>query len=137
MKIDMTDLSKTHKRILASLLFVLEQKVEHIEHILNQNPENASYIIEQDLPKEEAKRLLTHCQALKVNIDAISRQFGIKKRSVNQYQYIQTIQSQMWEHIADAFSDKLKGFGAQLRQDAKEVDPFIKELSDVIDKLKL
>ena len=133
----MADLSKTHKRILSSLLFVLEQKVENIEHILNQNPENASYFIEQDLPKDEAKRLLNHCEALKVKIDEVSRHFGIKKRSINQYQYIQTIQSQMWELIADAFSNNLKGFGDQLRKDAKMVDPYIKELSDTIDQLKL
>ena len=133
----MADLSKTHKRILASLLFVLEQKVENIEHILNQYPENASYIIEQDLPEDEVQRLLKNCEDLKVKIDKVSRQFGIRKRSVNQYQYVQTIQSQMWEHISDAFSDKLKGFGDQLQQDAKAVDPYIKELSDTIDQLKI
>ena len=133
----MTDLSKTHKRILASLLFVLEQKVENIEHIINHHPENASYEIEQDLKEYERPRILENCDKLKVKIDEVSRKFGLKKRSINQYQYIQTIQSQMWEHISDAFSDKLKGYGEKLKTDARQVDPQIKELSDIIDQLKL
>ena len=122
------DLSKTHKRILGSLLFVLEQKVENIEHILHQNPENASYVIGQDLREDERQKLENNCSLLKEKINDVARDFNLKKRTINQYQYIQTIQSQMWEHISDAFSDKLKGYGDKLRDDAKKVDPSIREL---------
>ena len=133
----MADLSKTHKRILGSLLFVLEQKIENIEHILNHNPENASYNIGQDLKAYENQQLMEHCAKLKEKIKEISSTFNLKKRTINQYQYVQTIQSQMWEHVSDAFSDKLKGYGDGLRSDAKKVDPFIKELSDIVDRLKI
>jgi len=133
----MTDLSKTHKRILTSLLFVLEKKIENIEHIINHHPENASYVIEQDLKEDESQQLLENCNNLKTKIDEVSRKFGLRKRSINQFQYIQTIQSQMWEHISDAFSDNLKGYGEKLKRDARQVDPDIKELSDIIDQLKL
>jgi len=133
----MIDLSKTHKRILGSLLFVLEQKVENIEHIIYQNPENASYLIGQDLKEYEKKQLIENCKKLKEKIDIVAREFNLKKRKIDQFQYIQTIQSQMWEHISDAYSDKLKGYGERLRKDAKAVDPSIKKLSDIIDQLKL
>lgn len=133
----MSELSKTHKRILASLLFVLEQKVENIQHFINHHQENASYIIEQDLKEYESQYLEENCEKLKIKIDEVSRKFGLKKRSINQFQYIQTIQSQMWEHISDAFSDKLKGYGEKLKTDARQVDPDIKELSEIIDNLKL
>jgi len=133
----MIDLSKTHKRILGSLLFVLEQKVENIEHIIYQNPENASYLIGQDLKEYEKKQLIENCKKLKEKIDIVAREFNLKKRKIDQFQYIQTIQSQMWEHISDAYSDKLKGYGERLRKDAKVIDPSIKKLSDIIDQLKL
>ena len=61
----------------------------------------------------------------------------VKKRQISQSQYISTIQSQMWEYISDAFSDKLKCYGNQVVSNAKQIDPFIKELSDRIEKLSL
>jgi hypothetical protein len=131
------NLSKTHTRILGTLLFVLEQKTEQIEHIIRQPEENASYTVENDLKEYEIYQLLRKCEELKKTISRVSEQFGIKKRKIHQYQYITTIQSQMWEHISDAFSDKLKGYGEKLKTDAKQVDPFIQELSDIINQLKL
>lgn len=131
------NLSKTHTRILGTLLFVLEQKTEQIEHIIRQPEENASYTVEKDLREYEFYQLLHKCEELKKTISRVSEQFGIKKRKIHQYQYISTIQSQMWEHISDAFSDKLRGYGEKLKTDAKQVDPFILELSDIINQLKL
>ena len=43
----------------------------------------------------------------------------------------------MWEHISDAASDKLKGYGEKLKRDARQVDPDISELSEIIDNLKI
>ena len=51
-------LSKTHKRILTTLLFILEQKTENIEHMINQPAENASYSIKQDLDEKEKEALI-------------------------------------------------------------------------------
>jgi chromosomal replication initiation ATPase DnaA len=130
-------LSKTHTRILGTLLFVLEQKTEQIEHIIRQPAENAAYTVEQDLKDYEIYQLRQNCEELKKKINRISAHFGIKKRKIHQYQYISTIQSQMWEHISDAFSEKLKGYGEKLKTNAKQVDPFIQELSETINLLKL
>ena len=130
-------LSKTHTRILGTLLFVLEQKIEQIEHIISQPAENASYSVGQDLKEYEIQQLLNNCEALKKKIGIVAEKFGIKKRKIHQYQYISTMQSQMWEHISDAFSDKLKGYGEKLKSDAKQVDPYIQELSEIINQLKL
>jgi len=131
------DLSKTHARILGTLLFVLEQKVEHIEQIIKQPEENASYVIEQDINESEIHQLMNNCKELKKKIGIVAEKFGIKKRRIHQYHYINAIQSQMWEHISDAFSDKLNGYGEQLKTDAKQVDPFVQELSEIINQLKL
>jgi hypothetical protein len=130
-------LSKTHARILGTLLFVLEQKSEQIEHIIRQPEENASYSVEKDLKAYEIHQLIQNCQELKMKISSIAEKFGIKKRKIHQYQYISAMQSQMWEHISDAFSDKLNGYGEKLKTDAKQVDPFIQELSEIINQLKL
>ena len=130
-------LSKTHTRILGTLLFVLEQKIEQIEHIIRQPEDNASYTVEKDLKEYEIHQILANCEKLKVSISRVAEKFCIKKRKINQYQYISTIQSQMWEHISDAFSDKLKGYGEKLKSDARQVDPHIQELSDIINQLKL
>lgn len=130
-------LSKTHTRILGTLLFVLEQKIEHIEHIINQPADNASYTVIKNLNSSETNQLLSNCDKLKKEIGLVAEKFGIKKRQIDQYQYINTLQSQMWEHISDAFSDKLKGYGEKLKEDAKQVDPFIQELSEIINQLKI
>lgn len=130
-------LSKTHKRILGTLLFVVEQKVENIEHMILHTSENASYFIEQDLSEESKEQLLSKCKAIKHQIYQMSATFEVRKRKISQAHYISTIQSQMWEHISDAFSDKLKGYGDKLRSDAKIVDPQIKILAEMIDQLKL
>jgi hypothetical protein len=131
------NLSKTHTRILGTLLFVLEQKIEHIEHIINQPEDNASYTVLKNLNANETHQLLSNCGKLKMEIGIVAKKFGIKKRKIDQYQFINTLQSQMWEHISDAFSDKLKGYGEKLKEDAKQVDPFIQELSDTINLLKI
>ncbi len=130
-------LSKTHKRIISTLLFVLEQKIESIEHMILHPAENASYAIEQNLDEETKVMLLQTCKSLKNDIHEISINFELRKRTINQMQYINTMQSQMWENISDAFSDKLKGYGEKVQSDARQVDPYIKQLAESIDKLRL
>jgi hypothetical protein len=130
-------LSKTHKRILSTLLFVLEQKIEAIEHMILQPKENASYFIEQDLSEDAKKHLLASCKSLRNQIFQMSATLDVRKRSISQAQYVSTMQSQMWEHITDAFSGKLKGYGEKLTSDAKLIDPYIQQLSDTITKLEI
>jgi hypothetical protein len=130
-------LSKTHKRILSTLLFVLEQKIESIEHMILHPAENASYAIEQNLAEDAKTRLLQTCKSLKTDLHEMSIKFVLRKRTINQMQYINTMQSQMWENISDAFSGKLKGYGENIQSDAQQVDPYIKQLSHKIDMLRL
>lgn len=132
-----TSLSKTHKRILSTLLFVLEQKIESIEHMILHPAENASYAIEQNLAEDAKTRLLQTCKSLKIDLHEMNIKFELRKRTLNQMQYINTMQSQMWENISDAFSGKLKGYGENIQSDAQQVDPYIKKLSDKIDMLRL
>lgn len=130
-------LSKRHRRLLSSLLFVLEQKIEDIEHVLNHSPENASYSIDQDLTSQQKEYLASICIELKKVMKHVVDKLDLNKRKFSQAQYISTIQSQMWENISDAFSDKLKGYGKKVVSDAKETDPYIQMISDQIDKLKI
>ena len=132
-----SSLSKTHKRILSTLLFVLEQKIESIEHMILHPAENASFSIEQNLTDNVKIKLLQTCKSLKNDIHEMSAKFELRKRTINQMQYINTMQSQMWENISDAFSDKLKGYGENIQSDAREVDPYIKQLSEKIEMLRL
>lgn len=129
--------TKTHKRLISSLLFLLEQKVEVIEHMINQPSENATYIIVQDLVPNEKKKLLGACAELKKAIDQTVEELDIEKRKISQVQYINTIQSHIWEHVCDAFSDKMTGYGDQVAIKAKLVDPYIKRISDIVDRLQL
>lgn len=129
-------LSKRHKRLLSSLLFVLEQKTEAIEHMLNHSPENASYSIEQDLTSEKKLELARNCKELKQVMTLVAEELDLKQRKISQSQYISTIQSQMWENVTDAFSDKLKGYGQEVVTKGKVADPFVQQLSDQIDKLR-
>lgn len=135
----MTDIkiSKRHKRLLSSLFFVLEQKIESIEHKLNSPTENASYTIKKDLKEYEMHALKAGCSELKKEISRVSTDLDLPKRTISQFQYISTIQSQMWENISDAFSDNMKGYGKSMVSDAKPVDPYIRELSNLIDKLRI
>lgn len=130
-------ISKRHKRLLASLFFVLEQKIESIEHMLNHSQDNATYFIEQDLDPERREKLGISCVDLKTKIAEVSRILELKKRKISQTQYISTIQSQMWENISDAFSDKLKGYGKELVDSGKKADPLIREIADLIDQLRV
>jgi hypothetical protein len=133
---EQSPLSRTHQRLLGSLLFVLEQKTEQIEHILRQSSDNASYRIEQNLSEPKVRQLSVVCEALKEKIGEVAKTFAIPKRRIQQYHYLQTIQSQMWELMVDSFSDKLKGYGDKLKAEAKQVDPAIQALADLVDELK-
>jgi hypothetical protein len=131
------ELTETHKRLISSLFFILEQKTENIEHILRQTPENASYFVKQDISEDDKKRTLETCAQLKRAIDKSSSELSLKKRRISQAQYINTIQSHMWEHISDAFSYRMTGYGDRVASKAKVVDPFIKKISEIIDRLQL
>jgi hypothetical protein len=130
-------LTRTHQRILANLLFVLEKKVESIEQMINCNSSHASYSIVKVLEQNEIYRLLDTCSQLKKNISRMYSEIELKKRSVDQFQFVNTVQSQMWELVSDAFSDKLKGYGEKLRSNAKSIDPYIDELSQIVNQLKV
>ncbi|MCG8309746.1 MAG: hypothetical protein MI975_20290 [Cytophagales bacterium] len=130
-------ISKRHKRLLSSLLFVLEQKTESIEHMLRHAADNASYCIAQDLEDPKKKELIDSCARLKQVMREVSEQLDLPKRVIGQSQYISTIQSQMWENITDAFSGNLTGYGEGVMSSAGYADPFIQKLSDQIDKLKI
>ena len=130
-------ISKRQKRLLSSLLFVLEQKTESIEHMLNHNTSNASYDIIQDIDLKHKDRLLNYCAQLKQKMQSIAELLDLPRRQINQVQFINTIQSQMWENITDAFSSNLKGYGEDVINKAKYADPFVQQLSDEIDKLKI
>lgn len=130
-------LTERHTRLLSSLIFVLEQKTESIEHMMNHSAQNSSYNIEQDLSEEQKIALTKACKDLKKTIDEISEKLQLSKRKISQSHYINTIQSQMWENISDAFSNKLKGYGQDLIDSAKKSDPFIEVLSEKIDRLRL
>ena len=132
-----TVLSKRHKRLLSSLFFVLEQKTEAIEHMLNHSPENASYSIDQDLNEAKKEELIRACEELKKIMTLVAGELGLSKRKISQFQYISTIQSQMWENISDVFSDNLKGYGEIVVSDAKETDKYIQLISDQVDKLRI
>jgi hypothetical protein len=131
------ELSKIHKRLISSLLFILEQKTEQIVHILTQTAENSSYIIEKDLTNEEVSDLLRTCSDLKKAINKTAVDVGIRKRRIYQRQYISTIQSHMWEHVSDAFHEKMTGYGEEVRLHAREVDPYIRQLFDLVGKLSV
>jgi hypothetical protein len=51
-------LTRTHQRILANLLFVLEQKAESIEQMIKCKSNHASYAVVKDLKEHEISRLL-------------------------------------------------------------------------------
>ena len=129
-------INKRHKRLLSSLFFVLEQKTEAIEHMIHHSASNASYNIDQDLSDEQKAALRSACLQLKEALNEISQKLDLSKRKISQSQYINTIQSQMWENISDAFSDKLKGYGKDLIKSAKGTDQYIQLLSDKIDSLR-
>ena len=131
------DITKRHKRLLSSLFFVLEQKTEAIEHMIGHSKENASYIIEQDLSNEQKENISLACKELKESLFEISNELDLSIRKISQAQYISTIQSQMWENISDVFSDKLKGYGEEVKEAGRLADPFIQQIADRIDKLKL
>ncbi len=130
-------LTRTHQRILANLLFVLEQKVESIEQMINCNPNHASYAIVKDLEKPDIDRLLDSCSQIKEKISKMYGDIDLRRRTVDQYQYVNTIQSQIWELVSDAYSDKLKGYGEKLKSDAKSIDPYIDELSEIVNRLRV
>ncbi len=131
------ELTKTHKRLLGSLFFVLEQKIESIEKMITHPSINASYIIEQDLSQSGAEELSEACREIKSQIARLSEQFDIKKRVISQRHYIETIQSQLWENISDAFSDKLKGYGNKVQRDGGMLDPYISKIAEKINELKV
>jgi len=130
-------LTRTHQRILANFLFVLEQKAGSIEQMIKCKSNHASYTVVKDLSEREISRLVDLCSLLKEKISGMYNDIELKKRTVDQYQYVNTIQSQMWELVSDAFSDKLKGYGDHLRSNAKIIDPYIDELSQIINELKI
>jgi uncharacterized phage infection (PIP) family protein YhgE len=130
------NITKRHRRFLSSLFFVLEQKAEAIEHMLLHPAENASYVIKQDLNEEQKVKLRSACTELKEALTEISQKLGLSRRKISQSQYINTIQSQMWENISDAFSDKLQGYGSDMIESAKITDQYIDLLSEKIDKLR-
>ena len=130
-------LTRTHQRILANLLFVLEQKVENIEHMIDCNSKHASYTVVKDLKEHDISSLLDICSQLKEKISKMYHDIELKKRTVDQYQYVNTLQSQMWELVSDAFSDKLKGYGEKLRSNAKIIDPYIDELSQIVNQMRV
>ena len=130
------NITKRHRRFLSSLFFVLEQKTEAIEHMIRHSEENASYDIDQDLIAEKKVALSLACRELKKTLKEISQKLGLSKRKISQSQYINTIQSQMWENISDAFSDKLKGYGSEMTSSARATDEYIHLLSQKIDSLR-
>ena len=130
-------ISKRHKRLLSSLFFVLEQKIESIEHMIHHTPDNAAYSIKQDLKEYEFHALTENCTQLKNTIREVAMELDLPKRNISQYQYVSTIQSQMWENISDAFSDKLHGYGKNMVSNAKSVDPLIQKIAHEIDNLRL
>jgi len=130
-------LTKRHKRLLSSLFFVLEQKIEAIEHVIKSPKDNASYMIEQDLDTEKLKRLSENCTDLRASLDLVSEKLQLSKRKISQSHYIQTMQSQMWESISDAFSSKLKGYGNELIESARKTDPDMEIIAEKIDQLRL
>ena len=130
-------ISNRHKRLLSSLFFVLEQKIEAIEHMINHTPKNATYEIHQDLEVQQVQYLKNQSSKLKEKLAEVSNILRLKSRKISQSQYITTMQSQMWENISDAFSDKLKGYGKELVDSGKKADPLIEEIADLIDQLKI
>ncbi len=130
-------ISKRHKRLLSSLFFVLEQKIESIEHMINHTQKNATYEIQQDLEDHQLQALKIECATLKARIAKASIKLDLKNRKISQSQYIATMQSQMWENISDAFSDKLKGYGKEVVEGGKQADHLVQQIADQIDKLKL
>lgn len=130
-------ISKRHKRLLSSLLFVLEQKTESIEHMLCHSPTNASYEIRQDLDDQKKSELINSCAQFKDVMYHVVENLDLPARTISQTQYINTIQSQMWENVTDAFSKNLKGYGNEVASSASRADPFIQKLSDQIDKMKV
>ena len=105
--------------------------------MLNHYPENASYSIDQDLTILQKEHLTAACKELKKVMKHVVEKLNLNKRKFSQAQYISTIQSQMWENISDAFSDKLKGYGKEVVEGGKHADQSIKQLADCIEKLKL
>ena len=130
-------ISNRHKRLLSSLFFVLEQKIEAIEHMINHTPKNATYEIHQDLEVQQVQYLKNQSSKLKEKLAEVSNMLRLKSRKISQSQYITTMQSQMWENISDAFSDKLKGYGQGVVEGGKQADQLIHQIADEIDKMKL
>ena len=130
-------ISNRHKRLLSSLFFVLEQKIEAIEHMINHTPKNATYEIRQDLEVQQVQHLNKQSSKRKEKLAEASNNLGLKIRKISQSQYITTMQSQMWENISDAFSDKLKGYGKEVVEGGKQADQLIQQIADEIDKMKL
>ena len=131
------ELTETHKRLISSLFFILEQKTESIEHIIKESSENASYVINQEIPENRKKQILNACGRLKELIQQTSNELGLKKRKISQVQYINTIQSHMWEHISDSFSNKMTGYGEKVVARSKMIDPYMQQIAEIIDEIQL
>ena len=101
-------LTARHKRLLSSMLFVVEKKIDDIETILHKSSDHSSYRILHDIEDEKEKKILLALKNAKEKINEIVKKYGIRKREIMVSSYIPTIESQMWEMLTDSLSSSLK-----------------------------
>ena len=129
-------LSGRYKRLLASMLFVVEKKIDDIESLINKKPEHATYRILIDIDQDKLNSIRASLVNARDKIGFMVNKYHIKKREIHASSYTPTIESQMWEMITDSLSRSMKGYGKDIVEEAKLVDQDISDLMSIIETFR-
>lgn len=120
-------LSDNHKRIVFSTLKVVEDRIDEIERLIINDKKKYSYVVENDLSKEELENAMEMIRLTKEAISEMYLKYDIKPNVIILSRAINVLKAFIWKDISDTDSSTLSNYGnPMLDENLTELDKDLK-----------
>jgi len=132
-------MDENHKRVLASDLLIIEERLLQIIEALQQTDEQTDVVLRStvsDIDSGRRTRLLGTIRSMLDEIKQIKEQFGLEIASKSLRWHIIARLSEIWSILSDLKPEKIGRAFGQMSDDVQEVwRPHISKLSNMLDEL--
>ncbi len=132
-----TLLNPAQKNSIRIALRLLEERIFWIEVLLSQKEHDGIlYRFENDLTSSQVSQLQTIFKKIEDLIAAFKQTFDLVGENEKLSQILNGSSSYFWSIVADKKADKLKRYGDVSQDLAKELDPLVNNLIDLLNEVK-
>ena len=128
-------LSNNHRRVLSTVLRIIEKDLNEMINLLSNPVKTSSFEVLSDLEEYEKNDKIVKINEILSEVKKIFKEFSFEKEYLEQSKIIESKKTKLWSILEDSYSKKLYRYGVIDPENSIKIDKIIKDLIEKINDI--